>query len=68
VRMIPMIVYGMIDLLMSWNMFAYTTKRSTKIKATSTRAEWWLRLIIIAMVLLVWAITLMPVIHIILHD
>ena len=63
-----MIVYGMIDLLMSWNMFAYTTKRSTKIKAPSTRAEWCLRLVIVALVLLVWLITVMPVIHIILHD
>ena len=63
-----MIVYGMIDLLMSWNMFAYTTKRSTNSKATSTRAEWVLRLIIVTMVLLVWLITLMPVMHIILHD
>ena len=63
-----MIVYGMIDLLMSWNMFAYTTKRSTNSKATSTRAEWVLRLIIVVMVLLVWLITAMPVMHIILHD
>ena len=66
--MIHMIVYGMIDLLMSWNMFAYTTKTTSKTRDLSTRTEIWLRAIIVALVLLIWAITLMPVIHIILHD
>lgn len=66
--MIHMIVYGMTDWLMSWNMFAYTTKTTSKTRDLSTRTELWLRLIIVALVLLIWAITLMPIVHIILHD